>query len=99
MTLQCSERTYNYGKKKRIKPEIITNNIDMMCEIVNEKYGLLPNQRGSIEYHHDASENSIVQIVNKSRGVRHLIHGDDKTLLQYLQNILDDKTVLNFWCI
>ena len=85
--------------RKKIKPEIITKNVDVLCEAVNEKYNLLPNTIGSIEYHHDATENSIVQIVNKYRGVRQLICGEDKVLLQYLQNILDDKIVLNFWCI
>lgn len=85
--------------RKKIKPEIITNKVDKMCEMVNEKYGLLPNQRGSIEYHHDATENSIVQICTVNRGMRQLICGEDKVLLQYLQNILDDKTVLNFWCV
>lgn len=85
--------------RKKIKPEVITKDISKMCEIVNEKYGLLPNQRGSIEYHHDATENSIVQIMTVNRGTRQLICGEDKVLLKYLQNILDDKIILNFWCI
>lgn len=85
--------------RKRIKPEIIKNNISGLCNMVNEKYNLLPNTIGSIEYYHDASENSIVQICNKSRGVRQLIYGDDKTLIKYLHNILEDKIVLNFWCL
>lgn len=85
--------------RKRINPVTITKNVDILCKMVNEKYNLLPNTIGSIEYYHDASENSIVQICNKSRGVRQLIHGDDKTLIKYLRNILEDKIVLNFWCI
>lgn len=85
--------------RKRINPVIITKNVDILCKMVNEKYNLLPNTIGSIEYYHDASENSIVQICNKSRGVRQLIYGDDKTLIKYLRNILEDKIVLNFWCI
>ena len=85
--------------RKRINPIIITKNVDKLCDMVNEKYNLLPNTIGSVEYHHDASENSIVQICNKSRGVRQLIYGDDKTLIKYLRNILEDKIVLNFWCI
>lgn len=85
--------------RKRINPVIITKNVDILCKMVNEKYNLLPNTIGSIEYYHDASENSIVQICNKSRGVRQLIHGEDKTLIKYLCNILEDKIVLNFWCI
>ena len=85
--------------RKKVKPEIITKNVDALCNAVNEKYNLLPNAIGSIEYHHDATENSIVQIVNNYRGVRQLTYGEDKVLLEYLRNILDDKIILNFWCI
>lgn len=85
--------------RKKIKPEIVTKTVNKLCELVNEKYNLIPNSIGSIEHHYDASENSIVQIVNKSRGVRQLIYGEDKVLIKYLQSILDDKTVLNFWCV
>ena len=85
--------------RKKIKPDIITKDVSKMCEIVNDKYGLLPNQIGSIEYHHDATENSIVQIMTVSRGTRQLLCGEDKVLLKYLQNILDDKNILNFWAI
>lgn len=85
--------------RKRIKPEIMTNNVDKLCDMVNEKYNLIPNSIGSIEHYSDMTENSIVQICNKSRGVRQLICGDDKTLINYLHNILEDKIVLNFWCI
>lgn len=85
--------------RRKVKPEIVTNNVDKLCEMVNEKYNLLPNSIGSIEHHHDMTENSIVQIVSRARGVRQLIYGDDKVLLRYLKNILDDKIVLNFWCV
>ena len=85
--------------RKRIKPEIMTNNVDGLCDMVNEKYNLIPNSIGSIEHYSDMSENSIVQILNQYRGVRQLILGDDKTLKKYLQNILEDKIILNFWCI
>lgn len=85
--------------RKRIRPEIMTNSIDKLCEMVNEKYNLRPNSIGSIEYHLDMTESAIVQIVNKYRGARQLISGDTNTLRMYLQNILDDKIILNFWCI
>lgn len=85
--------------RKRIRPEIMTNNVDKLCEMVNEKYNLIPNSLGSIEHHSDMTESSIVQIVNKYRGVRQLISGDRNVLKLYLQNILDDKIILNFWCI
>ena len=77
----------------------MTNNVDKLCDMVNEKYNLIPNSIGSIEHHSDMTENSIVQILNQYRGVRQLISGDDKTLKKYLQNILEDKIILNFWCI
>ena len=83
--------------RKKIKPDIITKDVSKMCEMVNEKYNLKPNSIGSIEYHNDATENSIVQICNQYRGIRQLICGDGKTLKKYLQNILDDRTILNFW--
>lgn len=85
--------------RKRINPMIMTNNIDKLCDMVNEKYNLLPNSVGSIEYHSDMSENSIVQIMNAYRRVRQLISGEERELKKYLQNILDDKTILNFWAV
>lgn len=85
--------------RPRTKPEITTNNVDKLCMLVNEKYNLKQNGIGSIEHHSDSTENSIVQICNQYRGTRQLICGDDKTLKKYLQNILDDKTILNFWAL
>ena len=85
--------------RKRTNPIIMTNSIDKLCDMVNEKYNLIPNSMGSIEYHSDMSESSIVQIMNEHRGVRQLISGEEKTLKKYLQNILDDKTILNFWAV
>lgn len=73
------------------------NNIDKLCDMVNEKYNLMTNSIGSIAHHYDMSENSIIQIMNQYRGVRQLIAGDDNTLKTYLQNILEDKIILNFW--
>ena len=85
--------------RKKVKPDIATKTVDKLCCLVNEKYNLLPNNIGSVEYHHDATENYIVQICNNYRGVRQLISGDDTILKKYLMNILDDKTILNFWCV
>lgn len=70
--------------------------IDKLCKQVNEKYNLQPNSIGSVEHHSDMCENSIVQIVTKSRGTRQLIYGENKTLEQYLKNILEDRVELNF---
>lgn len=85
--------------RKRIKPEITTNNVDKLCNLVNEKYNLKPNSIGSIEYHSDMCESAIVQICNQYRGHRQLICGPEPILKTYLRNILEDKTVLNFWAI
>ena len=73
--------------------------IDKLCEKVNQKYNLKQGKIGSIIYHYDASENSIVQVLNQYGGVRQLIYGTDAELIKYLQNILNEKTTLNFWGI
>ena len=80
--------------RKKIRPEKITNDISSLCDLVNEKYSLKPNDIGSIEYHNDATENSIVQICNEARGTKQLIYGDNITLKKYLQNILNDTVAL-----
>lgn len=71
--------------------------INNLCELVNTKYNLRPNQIGSIEYHSDMCENSIVQICNQYRGTRRVLSGDNTVLADYLQLILNDKITLNFW--
>ena len=80
--------------RKKIRPEKITNDISSLCDLVNKKYSLKPNDIGSIEYHNDATENSIVQICNEARGTKQLIDGDNTTLKKYLQNILNDTVAL-----
>lgn len=80
--------------RPRTKPEKITNDVSSLCDLVNKKYNLKPNDIGSIEYHNDTTENSIVQICNEARGVRQLIYGDNTTLKKYLQNILNDTVAL-----
>lgn len=80
--------------RKRIKPEKISINIDDLCDLVNNKYKLKSNDIGSIEYHQDMCENSIVQIMNSSRGIRQLICGSEPVLRQFLQKILDDTVIL-----
>lgn len=85
--------------RKKVKIDISTNNVDKLCELVNSKYNLRPNAIGSIEFHSDMCESSIVQICNQYRGVRQLICGPEPVLKKYLQNILDDKIILNFWSV
>ena len=80
--------------RKKIRPEKITNDISSLCDLVNKKYSLKPNDIGSIEYHNDTTENSIVQICNEARGTKQLIYGDNTTLKKYLQNILNDTVAL-----
>lgn len=75
------------------------NKIDILCDRVNEKYNLRCHQVGSVERYQDMWETSVVQVCNQFGGVRTLLSGDEKTLTKYLQNILDDKTILNFWAI
>ncbi len=85
--------------RKKIKPEIATNNINKLCNLVNEKYNLKPNDVGSIEFHNDMCESAIIQICNQYRGYRQLIYGPEPMLKTYLRNILEDKIILNFWAI
>ena len=59
------------------------NKIDILCDRVNEKYNLKRHQVGSVERYQDMYETSVVQVCNQ--------------LTKYLQNILDNKTILNFW--
>ena len=73
--------------------------IDILCDRVNEKYNLRRHQVGSVERYQDMCEISVVQVCNQFGGVRTLMSGDEKTLIEYLQNILDDKNILNFWAI
>lgn len=82
------------GRKKinNIKKSV---SLDDLCNLINDKYNLKPNQIGSIEWHSDACENSIIQIMNQYRGYRQLITGPEPVLKTYLRNILEDKTVLN----
>lgn len=75
------------------------NKIDILCDRVNEKYNLRRHQVGSVERYQDMGETSVVQVSNNFGGVRTLLSGDEKTLTEYLQNILEDKTILNFWAI
>ena len=81
--------------RKKINQDKIKIDVDTLCDLVNSKYNLKPNQIGSIEWHSDTCENSIVQIMNQYRGIRQLITGPEPVLRQYLQNILEDKTQLN----
>lgn len=73
------------------------NKIDTLCDRVNDKYNLRRHQVGSIERYQDMYITSVVQVCNQFGGTRTLITGDEKVLVKYLQNILDNKTILNFW--
>ena len=85
--------------RKRTNSDKRNMSVDDLCDLVNDKYNLLPNSIGSIEFHSDMCESAIVQICNKARGYRQLICGPEPVLKNYLRNILDDKTILNFWAI
>ena len=81
--------------RKKINKDRKNISLDDLCDLVNEKYNLRPNEIGSIEWHSDTCENAIVQIMNQYRGIRQLITGPELVLRQYIQNILEDKTQLN----
>lgn len=67
------------------------NKIDILCDRVNEKYGLKNRQIGSLERYTDSCTNSIVQIGNNHGGHITLISGTEKQLIAYLNSILDGK--------
>lgn len=81
--------------RKKVNSDKKKVDLDDLCDLINNKYGLKPNEIGSIEWHSDACENAIVQIMNQYRGARQLITGPEPVLKQYLQNMLEDKTQLN----
>lgn len=85
--------------RKKVKPKKFIKNVDALCDLVNDKYGLKPNSVGSIEHYSDMCENSIIQLCNQYGGSRQLLYGDDKVLIKYLENILDDRIILNFWIV
>lgn len=85
--------------RKKVNSDKKNASVDDLCDLINEKYNLLPSSIGSIEYHSDMCESSIIQICNKARGHRQLISGPEPVLKTYLRNILEDKTILNFWAI
>ena len=77
-------------RKKASKIDKI-NDIDLLCEIYNEKHNLKRNEIGSIEHHKDMSENSIVKIANEHRGTIQLIYGDDKVLIKFLRCLINEN--------
>lgn len=81
--------------RKKINRDIIKIDLDTLCDLVNEKYNLKPNEISSVEWYSDTCENATVQIMNQYRGIRQFITGPESVLRQYIQNILEDKTQLN----
>ena len=71
------------------------NKVDMLCERVNNKFGLRNRQIGSVERYTDMSTNSVVQIGNNVGGHIVLITGTDKQLVSYLEAVLQNK--FNFY--
>ena len=73
------------------------NKVDMLCERVNNKFGLKNRQIGSVERYTDMSTNSVVQIGNNAGGHIVLITGTDKQLVSYLEAVLQNK--FNFYSL
>ena len=89
--IEIWNRRFDLETKQKSKK--ITD-IDKLCELVNKKYNKKRNEIGSIEHYSDMCENSIVQIANQYRGHIQLAYGDNKTLVKYLQGILEDRIKL-----
>lgn len=88
---EFARNTKDFRKKQKIND---INDIDVLCNNVNEKYGLSINEVGSIEHHQDMCENAIVQIANENRGIIQLVYGEYKVLINYLRGILEDRIEL-----
>lgn len=92
---------FKHKKKERIKvstkkektKRANLNDINELCDFINELQKLAPSQVGSIEYYHSMTENAIVQICNEVRGHRVLRYGTEKELKQYLLDVLNNITV------
>lgn len=89
--IECAKGITDFKKIQKAKK--ITD-IDTLCELVNKKYNLKRNEIGSIEHYSDMCQNSIIQIANQYRGHIQLAYGDNKTLVKYLQGILEDRIKL-----
>jgi hypothetical protein len=81
-------KTYNYDYNK-------INDIDLLCDLVNEKYNLKSREIGSIERYKDMYVLKIVQIGNNYGGFIDLKSGNEKELKEFLRLILDEKIKLN----
>lgn len=79
---------------KKIQKKNKITNIDKLCNMINEKYGVTKNEIGSIEHYQDMCTNSIEQIANEYRGTIQLVSGENKELIKYLQGVLEDKIKL-----
>lgn len=64
------------------------NDIDKLCDFINEKNGLKPREVGSLERVKDMTQNSIVKIGNEYGGYIPLYSGTDNELIEFLQGFL-----------
>lgn len=81
------EKKYDYSK---------ISDIELLCNMVNEKYGLKKGQIGSIEQYKDMYVNKIIQIGNEFGGYFDLkVAEKEKDLIDFLRLILDDRVFLN----
>ena len=81
------EKKYDYSK---------ISDIELLCNMVNEKYGLKKGQIGSIAQYKDMYVNKIIQIGNEFGGYFDLkVAEKEKDLIDFLRLILDDRVFLN----
>ena len=64
------------------------NKVDLLCDSINASRGLKSGEIGSLERHTDSSFNAVVEIGNNFGGYCVLATGDDKTLINFLLNLI-----------
>lgn len=85
-----NNKEYKHKKQGRpVKEKRITwklNNIDNLCDRINQSRGLNDRAVGSIYHYSSMTENLIVQVANEAGGFISLASGTDKDLVNYLMN-------------
>lgn len=90
--IEFTKNNKEYRHKK--KEKVVFNNIDYLCDRVNEQYNLKSRTIGSIDHYSSMTENMIVQIGNDKGGFIPLMSGTDKELIEFLKCILNGNYML-----
>lgn len=92
--VEFTKSNKEYRHKKKEKFVLNSNNIDYLCDKINEQYNLKSREIGSIEHYSSMTENMIVQIGNDKGGFIPLTSGTDKELLEFLRHLSNGNYML-----